>query len=256
MPKLSDIFASWDEDGAIFSELKYRASTSFPWATKSNDYEYFGNHSGEKEISPLVEKTLNKYNVTEIVYNSPALNRLVDVVISRYGDKWKRIYSAISAEYEILNNISEKIEETPDIIKTNEMTKNETETPNITVVTQNKTSTNIEEYSEGSSSGDVYGFNSTVPVPQSDSAANSSRRTVADGESNKVDQNRTETGTRQNKAEESHTESEKGKRTTIRTGNVGKTNQSMLQEEISLREWEFLKIVYADMDRLLTCPKY
>ena len=253
--KLNDVFTGWYDEGAIFAQLKYAASTAFPWASATNDIEYFGNHSGMKEISPLLENTLIKYNTSTINYNSPAMNKLASIVIGRYGDKWKRLYDAINEQYEILST-SEKIEETPNITKTNNITTNATETPNTTTATLNKTTTNIEEYSDGSSTGDIYGFNSTSPVPQSDSAANSTRRTIADGENNKTDQNRTETGTRQNVEESSSTELETGKRTTVRTGNNGRTNQSMLKEELELREWEFLKIVYADMDTLMTCPKY
>ena len=253
--KLNDVFSGWYEDGAIFAQLKQMAAPTFPWATVTNDIEYFGNHSGGKEISPLVESTLIKYGISTINYNSEAIIKISSVVIARYGDKWKRLYDAISKNYEVFST-SEKIEETPNITKTNSITKNATETPNITITTLNKTTTNIEEYSDGASTGDIYGFNSTSPVPQTDSAANSTRRTIADGENNKTDQNRTETGTRQNVEEESSTESETGKRTTTRTGNNGRTNQSMLSEELKLREWELLKIVYSDMDTLLTCPKY
>ena len=313
--KLNDVFIDWADEGAIFAQL----NRTFPWSTATNDFEYFGNRSGQKEISPLVENILIKYKTSTINYGSDAMKKLADIVNSRYNSKWRKLGTAMSAEYDLLS-MSEKIEETPDITKTNNVTKNatetpdilkrnavtknstetpditkinnitknSTETPNITTATLNKITTNIEEYSDGSSTGDIYGFNSTSPVPQSDSAANSTRRTIADGENNKTDQTMTETGTRQNTAEESYIESEKGtrktageesytetetgtrqnvaqesytenetgKRTTVRTGNNGHTNQSILMEELKLREWEFLKIVYSDMDTLLTCPKY
>lgn len=313
--KLNDVFIDWADEGAIFAQL----NRVFPWSTASNDFEYFGNRSGQKEISPLVENILVKYKTSAINYGSDAMKKLTDIVNSRYHSKWVKLGTAFAAEYDLLS-MSEKIEETPDITKTNNVTKNatetpdilktntvtknstetpditkinnitknSTETPNITTATLNKITTNIEEYSDGSSTGDIYGFNSTSPVPQSDSAANSTRRTIADGENNKTDQTMTETGTRQTAGEESYTESEKGtrktageesytetesgtrqnvaqesytenetgKRTTVRTGNNGHTNQSILMEELKLREWEFLKIVYADMDTLLTCPKY
>ena len=313
--KLNDVFIDWADDGAIFAQL----NRAYPWATASNDFEYFGNRSGQKEISPLVENVLIKYGISTINYNSDAMKKLADIANSRFHSKWIKLSAALSAEYDLLsmsekieetpeitktnnmtknatetpnitktNNITKNVTETPDITKTNNITKNTTETPNITTATVNKITTNIEEYSDGSSTGDIYGFNSTSPVPQSDSAANSTRRTIADGENNKTDQTMTETGTRthtaeesyteketgtrknvaeesyteketgtrQNVAQESYTENETGKRTTVRTGNNGHTNQSILMEELKLREWEFLKIVYADMDTLLTCPKY
>lgn len=285
--KLNDVFIDWAGAGAIFMQLHHTFEQQYPWAWVSNDFEYFGNRSGQKEISPLVENVMVKYGKSTINYNSDAMEKLASVVNSRYGTKWKKLFNAMTAEYDVLsmsekmeetpnitktNNITKNATETPDITKTNNTSKNTTETPNITTTTLNKITTNIEEYSDGSSTGDIYGFNSTSPVPQSDNSANSTRRTIADGENNKTDQTMTETGTRQNAteesyteketgtrqnvAEESYTENETGKRTTVRTGNNGHTNQSILMEELKLWEWEFLKIVYADMDTLLTCPKY
>ena len=317
--KLNDVFIDWADEGAIFAQLNHVTEPLFQWASSTNDFEYFGNRSGQKEISPLVENILTKYGTSTIKYDSEANKKLASIVISRYSLKWRKLFSAMTVQYDVLsmsekmeetpditktnnitknatetpnitktNNITKNATETPDITKTNNITKNATETPNITTATLNKITTNIEEYSDGSSTGDIYGFNSTSPVPQSDSAANSTRRTIADGENNKTDQTMTEIGTRQNVAEESyteketgtrknaaeesyteketgtrtnseeesHTEKETGKRTTVRTGNNGHTNQSILTEELKLWEWEFLKIVYADMDTLLTCPKY
>ena len=105
--KLNNVFINWADEGAIFAQL----NRVFPWATVSNDFEYFGNRSGQKEISPLVENILIKYKTSTINYGSDAMKKLSDIVNSRYHSKWGKLSAAVSAEYDLLS-MSEKIEET------------------------------------------------------------------------------------------------------------------------------------------------
>ena len=65
MPKLIDCFPEWDSSGgSIFTTLASisDARQDFPWLQYASllDLEYIGNHSGEKTVSPLIDKYIKK----------------------------------------------------------------------------------------------------------------------------------------------------------------------------------------------------
>lgn len=171
--------------------------------------------------------------------------------------------------------------ETPDITTTETPNITRTETPNVTVQTEAKQATDVIVTSNGSNASDVFGFNSAEPVPQAETNANASQHTQGDAESNTQNATRTETGTRQHTEtgtrqhtetgtrqntetgtiqsteSGSRTETETGSRKLTRSGNIGvTTSQQMIESEIALRRWVFLESVFADVDSMLTCPKY
>ena len=96
--KLTEAFPNWLVGEGIFRELN---KLSVPWRTNSTDLdlEYFGNHSGEKIISPLVSKLLVDDKLT-----SESVTRLASIIYNLNHENWDRLYLALQKEYDPLQN--------------------------------------------------------------------------------------------------------------------------------------------------------
>ena len=193
MMKLTEAFPNWLVGEGIFSEL---SKLSVPWSTNSMDLdlEYFGNHSGDKIISPLVSKLLVDDKLT-----SDSVTRLASIIFSLNGDNWSRLYSALQEEYKALQNYNG--DETRTVTTTDTGTDTFSHTGNETN-TLNDSSSNTRTGSESlessgsdslsktgtvgsqgsnSSDNDVFGFNSSSSVPSdsSNSSNNSPSKVMA-----------------------------------------------------------------------------
>lgn len=96
----------------IFHTLQGKGSLE--WLSSADaqtlDVEYYFQQSGEKRISCLFEKLLDKEEKGEI---ASALSMLADILIRKYSDKWKRLYDAIvDTNYNPIENYSAKEKET------------------------------------------------------------------------------------------------------------------------------------------------
>ncbi len=242
--KLIDVFPTWAA-GALFARLGEKYPDLFPWATSILDVEYFGNHSGNKTISTLVEKLLTSADVDAV--DAATLETLVEVIKNRYAVTWGKLYAVMSAEYNPIENYSMVEEETPNITltetpnitrtETPDITRTETpditrtETPNITReetpdVTKTKNTSQKSDVvvtSNGLTAAGVFGFNSSDPVPQAETNGNTTQRTQGDAENNITDETETETGTRTQTETGNRTETETGTRTHTETGNRTET---------------------------------
>ena len=98
MMKLTEAFPNWLVGEGIFRELN---KLSVPWRTNSTDLdlEYFGNHSGDKIISPLVSKLLVDDKLT-----SDSVTRLASIIYNLNHENWDRLYLALQKEYDPLQN--------------------------------------------------------------------------------------------------------------------------------------------------------
>ena len=100
MKRLSDVFPDWIIGSGIFSELH---KFDVPWKNKFNseplDLAYFGNNSGDKIISPLVEKLLVNGTLPE-----ENLNKLASAIYTLNIDNWSRLWLALQEEYDPLQN--------------------------------------------------------------------------------------------------------------------------------------------------------
>lgn len=245
MSKLINCFPEWLTSG-IFTRLGTLFPDELPWADEKGqtlDVMYFGNHSGDKETSPLLDKFIeqNEENATPEVLTEEQITTLANILYTRYGVTWDKLYKVLSAEYDPIENYSMVEEETPDITRT--------ETPNITRDKTTSAQSDFTVTTDSDTATDVYGFNSNSPVPQGESSGNSSVTTKGDADKNITTENESETGTR--------TETETGKRTLTRSGNIGvTTSQQMLESEIKLWEWNFYETVFKNVDTVLTVPKY
>ena len=219
MSRLIDHFPSWmNEGGGIFCKLD-----DTPWAEdemivpQAMDIEYFGNRSGLKNSSPLVEKLTAFPDDHEL--DDDKRSMLAYLIAQKFYPSWTKVYQALLVEYEPLDNYNME----------------ETRTPGATKKTAVATDSTITNGSTGS----IYAFNSgtTTPAPA----------TGAEGTS-------TTTGLpTKNYTEESYT----GYDTLTRKGNIGvTTSQQMLQAELDVRRQTFLEIVYRDTDTILTRPSW
>lgn len=98
MKKLIDVFPNFIEGSGFFSELN---KLNVPWNVSAMDLdlEYIGNHSGDKPISPLVNKLLVDGVLTPV-----NVTRLAKVVFSMNHENWDRLYLALQEEYDPLQN--------------------------------------------------------------------------------------------------------------------------------------------------------
>lgn len=85
----------------IFQAIYSKSDTRINWLTedisKVLDLEYYVGVSGNKFISPLVERL---YDFDDTTY----LSKIADIFILRYADNLKHIYDALNIDYKPLNN--------------------------------------------------------------------------------------------------------------------------------------------------------
>lgn len=157
------------------------------------------------------------------------------------------------SEYNPIENYSMEQVETPDITHTKSGTSSETETPNITETIHAETNSKLK--TDGSSSGNVYGFGSSASTPLNE--GESSQTTQGSKDDNYTDSERRETGTRSVSGSSGETEKETGTRRLTRSGNIGvTTSQQMLQSEIELRKFDFLEEVFKCFDKVICASVY
>lgn len=286
MMKLTEAFPNWLVGEGIFSEL---SKLSVPWSTNpiDLDLEYFGNHSGDKIISPLVSKLLVDDKLT-----SDSITRLASIIFSLNGDNWSRLYSALQEEYKALQNYNG--DETRTVTTTDtgtdtfSHTGNETNTLNDSSSNTRTGSESLESSgsdslsktgtvgSQGSNLSDnnVFGFNSSSSVPSDNSNSsnnstdtyNLSDKTSYGKKDTKVYNNVSDSGSREStntvSNESSDTETKNLQTNTSETfhreGNLGvTTSQQMLESEFELRmKYRFFDVVFADVDKTLALQLY
>ena len=220
-----DLFMEPNSDYAdhpIFSEMKNVIDTDqltcMTWLTDDVatylDMMWFTQHSGSKNPSLVLDRYLKMTNDDV----PTVMNIFAVLLIQKFADKWDRLESAITTNYKPLENYDMEQTETPDITHTR--TK---QTETVTSITDDVTGT------------DVYGFNSSSPVPNQKVTRNGTS-TVTNDPDNNVE-----------------TDVESGTRGLTRHGNIGvTTSQQMLQSEIDLRNrYNFYDNVMDDVDSIL-----
>lgn len=239
------------------------------------DLYYYGNISGNKIISPIVEKLLNSENKID----ETEQNTLAKIIFSLYNKKWVRLWAVFQSEYDPIENYNmiengnetSEFEHGETITRTDNLTQTRTDN-----LTHNKTGTETESPNitesrnqtiNSSTNDNIYGFNSSDASPanagnQQTIDANTLNRTG----SNTMQYNTsdTNTGTQQNSntGTETHehtgTDTNEREHTLTRHGNIGvTTTQQMLQSEIELWQWDFFNnVLFPDLDRVLTIQIY
>lgn len=219
--KLENVFDDAFTNG-IFNALE---AYEIPWKSIIDagvlDFEYFGNISGAKRISPLISKILEKDNAN--VLSQARISQLAEMLYSINHENWAREWATILVEYNPINNY--------------DMTEESTETTDRDAQQSNTGTQGIA--SNDTTNNGVYGFNSENAV-NSDVTTETGNTTRTDNLSQSLSDDSTVT------------------RELHRSGNIGvTTTQQMIQSERELYTWNFFyKIVFPALDKILTLPLY
>lgn len=228
--KLSDFYSITEiaqGDNTIFKSLK--DETDYPsvhdFITDNNystlNVDYYLSHSNDKYLSPLVNKLYEQYNGNKLIIN----NLIVKIIYERFSTKWKKIYDALMTQYLPLENYNMEEE------RSNDKEYSDTGTQ--------KTEISVDRETLATSS--YRGFNSTEFAPIS----------KTDGE-----ENTTTTGSDENNVSQKDGTSSEDE-TTSRHGNIGvTTSQQMLESEFKVRQYDFYKQMYNDIDSILCLSVY
>lgn len=236
--------------------------------------------SGQKKIS----------NINLVKHFTNYKEKISKIILNRYLNKWNKIYDALLIEYDILDNYNsietESINNTTNLNKelnatnTNNVDKEISNTNNTTInkdLEVNNTesiSNTLESNSTGNGTGDnsIYGFNSSTKKDISQNKNTGTSENISDSSSD-IEKLQSEIETLINNNIDNGTENtistnvnienldeignNNSNRTLTRKGNIGvTTSQQMLQSEIELRKTDFYKIVYEDIDNILTLKIY
>lgn len=189
--KLNDVLPNpLDNEPGIISKIQIYNP---PWGSLNVsallDIEYTGNISGNKIVSPLIDRILKNDNITDNKLSENRLTQLANLIYTMYNNKWQRLWSVTQSEYNPIENYNmvengtgtNETEHGETITRTDNTTKNtsatrtdnlthvksgtETETPNVTEThTPNVTETNTPNLTHTVES-DIYGFNSNDGQP-------------------------------------------------------------------------------------------
>ena len=278
MKQLNEIFNGWLSGSGIFHFLE---TYDVPWkamnVSAELDLDYHGNRSGQKLISPLVKALTNENTITE----NDGL-KLASVVWARYRNEWTRLYGALFADYNPIENYSVTEEETSATSRTGNNTETlaglesteKTTSDNNTLTRQGTTETTGNNSYKRTGTNSIIdenkrsAYNSNTYDPETQMTRTETPNTT-DTETigNTVTVNNTDTDVRShsynksdNRSEEkteSINETDNGNRRLTRSGNIGvTTSQQMLESEIELRKKNFFEIIYADLDKVLTIMIY
>lgn len=263
---LIDVYPSWISSG-IFTDLQ---SHDVPWKNKniSDDMNvaYYGQHSGDKIISPFVEKFLGDNEILD----DGSRARIASAIYAMCGENWRKLWATTVQEYELLDNTNAYTDETTTTEQNTDTTDSGTNTGTVShAITGNDTTTDTGTVSTNGTTGtdrtvnnDIFGFNSSDPSnadKQTGNDTTTASQTETRNLSSELSHNTTDTETRN--LADSRTGNEKTNGTVTHTvhrhGNIGvTTSQQMLEEERKLWNWYFYEYVFKDLDRYLTISVY
>lgn len=213
MKRLNDIFPTFNDFKGLLASIQ----TAFGVDNDNNPLLWSDKDGSDLELLDFdfyeERKTKIITTLLESFYDENAMTGLPSLVALRFGANWKEVYDAyFLTDYKPLENYAMKEERVPDL--------------------EEKIDTDANSKTESKTSTSVYGFNSEEASPASD----------ADNTTEGLKVNNFGSSTKTNK----------GKETLTRSGNIGvTTSQQMLQSEIQLREFDYWKMVFDELDKLL-----
>lgn len=254
-------------------------SKNVPWKTlniaMTLDIYYYGNHSGNKIISSLLDSLITNSETLSDAQQTTLSNIIYDL----FNAKWDKLWEIRALEYNPIENYNmveegndtDEIEHGETITRTDNLNHaktgteqqapnvTETETPNITETKTPNLTRALEE--------NIYGFNSNTETPANSATE---RNTGTDTTTRTGTNTNTRTGT-DTKTYNTHdadtgtqTHAYTGTDTNTKTheltrhGNIGvTTTQQMIQSEIELWQWDFFNnVLFPDIDRVLAIKIY
>lgn len=249
-PASTDFTVGYAAVGGIFTVM-HSIFPGVDYLFPEMDLDYLTSHSGTKAISNAVRIQLFKdgEDVTDVPMIKTLSNRAVialcNQIAMRFGEAWDHIYEVLQAEYHPLENYNMTEETKPDTYDQDD----------IPVGWQRSTTRSVNQDVTVSELGahdqtDVYGFNSSNPVPASKVTKDYSVNTAGDKDDNYETVVETEVTGRKTL--------HKGSVKVERSGNIGvTTTQQMAEAEIQLRIKNHMEdIIFADVDQILTTAGY
>lgn len=235
-PILREAFEGWDDGYGLFSVFS-EMEVELPWSDDDTvdpitlDISYFGNHSGGKFCSPLVNHFIGDDNVV----SEDDRVKIAKVILTKYLRNWNRLWEVNTASYNPIHNYdmtenrvlhgANSEARVADSTSTDEGTETLTH-GKITESTAYKFGINTDSDSPKPSDKDHYeDSGDDVNTRDLSSGTSSTRNIVGANEEN----------------EELH-----------RSGNIGvTTTQKMIEDERRLWLWNFFDAVFRDMDNEL-----
>ena len=99
LKRLNDVFPLAITGHGIFDSMNQIQTLPFPVSPLIMDIEYFGNVSGNKIVSPLIDRVVSDEEITPTEENT-----LSNVIISMYYKKWEKLYDTFELEYNPIQN--------------------------------------------------------------------------------------------------------------------------------------------------------
>lgn len=219
-----------------YLQLKHVPWQSMDIAQSLNRF-YYGNHSGDKIVSPIIDKMLSTND--NGILSTEQVMQLSDMLYNMYSDKWVKLWEVRNYEFDPGENYNMVENEKTDYGKTSTRTDNLQQAHGGTDTTTPANTTTEEDT--------VYGFNSVSGSP-ADKRVTTNGGTIQTGYNSTIGNTGTQT----------YADGGQDRRELTRHGNIGVTTTSqMLTEVINLWQWNFFKdVVFRDLDSLLTIPIY
>ena len=229
MARLIDYFPSWIDSGVFNSEV---VMGWCPWwnvltdeEKNGLDLEYFGNRSGYKWASPLIDKIASTFDIRTIdtsTLNFQAL-ALHNAIKAMYGEDWKKMWEVWNLDYDPIYNYN-MTEDFKGKDKGDKTTQTET-------ASKSRTEMDV--------------VNSVKPL--NTNTFESLSKTDTDSETTRQKANNTSKETEGSTGENEYLKH--------RYGNIGTlAYQDMVKRELDLRRQHFFDIIMTDLDKVLTIP--
>lgn len=227
MKRLNEVFEDWltGLDGIFY----YLQNFDVPWGDDEInvelDMEYHGNVSGEKYVSPLIDKLLDSNGDLD----SSKKMKIASIVYAINNKRWAKLYETMSFQYNPINNVNMTEKKTG------------TETGLETPTDWKETNTAMSADNEINTDSSIYAFNSSADV-------NTAKQKVTTDSKNE----RSQSGTYEDKTTYNTTVSREG----FVANRDAVSVQSMVESERQIWMWEFFRIVMKDIDKSLTLQVY
>lgn len=273
--KLTEAYPDWFTGGGIFASFN---DEEMPWNEAITglggfylDIEYYGNRSGSKEVSALLDYAMSQGD-SALVQTKEYIKHMI---LGKYKLAWQRAWDAMIAEYNPINNYSMDKQETENrtLDMTNQRTINrELQEEGSNGGTQSSTTSNDGTVGDSTTATNTYSSNTNNGIYGFD-AGNASNANKSDTQqNNSTTTNNTQTidtstvingedeRTHENSLNEQISTGDEGQHKTVgtfttkTTGNIGvTTSQEMVESELKLRfDWHYFDMVYRDVDHILT----
>lgn len=154
LKRLNDVFPDGITGNGIFSAMSTIQTLPFDVSPLIMDIEYFGNISGGKIVSPLIDRI-----VTGDEISTTEKEKLSNIIISMHYERWGKLFDTMSLEYNPIQNYDMTEQMTDDetiheygktLQRTDNLTHSKTGSENETTNLQDRRTDDLSDSKEGS----------------------------------------------------------------------------------------------------------